>query len=816
MSIINRLSSLPLRFKLVLVSITVEIIMLGLLLGNSLRLMNDAIKYHAATQVENVSPLLSAALSPYIFERDYVSIQAIIDKLVEEKRSDLNYIIVLDESDNLYASAGWEQQKSLPVIDTSIKSALDDERYDTSTPLQLGGQNVGQVRYGVSLANMIGAKSDLLKQVLFIASIEVFLTILLLSIAGYLLTRHIFSLVNATRQIADGDYSNQVKKAGNDEIGQLADNLNAMTTAIRHRVEELNNTQRALTDEKERILVTLNSIGDAVITTDVHGKIEMLNPVAENLTGWTNQEALGLHIEDVFNIKNELTGRPVLNPVAKSLEAGTVLGLANHTVLVQPDGTELPIEDSAAPIRNAEGEIIGVILVFHDVSHARQMARQMAYQARHDSLTGLVNRFEFEERIQRALQSAKSENRHHTLFYIDLDQFKIVNDTCGHFAGDELLKQLTASLKGKIRETDTLARLGGDEFGVLLENCDLSQAGHIADNLRKFIKKFRFEWDDKQFEISASIGVVSISSESDGISEVLSAADVACYIAKEKGRDRVHIQVADDKEHALRRNEMQLVSDISLALEEERFTLFFQKIHCSQSDKSEAPFYEIFVRMLCKDQRLISPFKFITAAERYHLMQQIDRWVVKETLSFFKTHGDLLCDSRFAINLSGLSVNSSEFHKFLVSEIRQSRIKPARICFEITETAAIENLKNASHLITELKKLGCMFSLDDFGSGLSSFAYLKNLRVDYLKIDGGFIKDMHTNQADAYMVEAINQIGHVLGLKTIAEYVENNAIQKAVENIGVDYIQGYGIHKPEPLSNLTKQITSLTGLAGKR
>jgi len=806
---------MPLRFKLVLVSITVEIVMLGLLLGNSLRLMNDAVKYHAETLVENVSPLLDNTLSPYMFERDYVSIQAVIDKLVEEKKSDLNYIIVLDESGKVYASSGWDLQSSMPKIDTSFESALNDERYDTSTHLQLGGQDAGQVLYGVSLANMIHARSNLLQQGLFIASIEVFLTILLLSIAGYLLTRHIFSLVRATRQVAEGDYSTKVKKPANDEIGQLADNFNTMTAAVQHRIEELNTIQRALTDEKERILVTLNSIGDGVITTDVDGRVELLNPVAEKLTGWSNEKARGLPLEEVFKIKNEVTGRPVQNPVMKTLETGGTVGLANHTVLVQPDGTEFPIEDSAAPIRDAGGEIIGVILVFHDVSSTRQMARQMAYQAKHDPLTGLVNRCEFELRVNEALLTAKSESRHHSLFYIDLDQFKIVNDTCGHFAGDELLKQLTTRLKSKIRDSDTLARLGGDEFGVLLENCDLSQAEVIAENLRKYIKEFRFEWDDKLFEISASIGVVPVTSESIGMAEALSAADVACYIAKEKGRDRIHIQVAGDEEHALRRSELQLVSDISLALEEGRFSLHFQKINSTRPGAAEASFYELLVRMQGQDQQLIPAYKFISAAERFQLMQQIDRWVVTEALIFMKTNNHVLGNTRFAINLSGQSINSTEFHKFLVAEIKQSTLNPKRICFEITETAAISNLKNASQLISDLKKLGCMFSLDDFGSGLSSFAYLKNLHVDYLKIDGGFIKDMLNNQADASMVEAIHQIGHVLGLKTIAEYVENKSIQEAVENIGVDYVQGYGIHKPEPLTNLAKQYSNHTDLSVK-
>jgi len=802
MKIFKPFSNLSLRLKLVLISITVEIIMLGLLVGNSLRLMNNAVQYHAETLVEDVAPLLDGALSLYMFERDFVSMQEILDKLVKQGESDLTYIIVLDEQGKAYAGAGRNTKLQLPDLDKTIDSAMNDGIYDSSAALKLGELSVGEVRFGVSLEKMINARSDLLQQGLLIASAEIILTIILLSIGGYLLTRHIFLLVDATRKVANGDYTSNVKKRTNDEIGQLADNFNTMTMAVRDRVEALRESERALTEEKERILVTLNSIGDGVITTDVAGRVELLNPVAQQLTGWCQDEAKGLLLEEIFNIKNEITGRPVQNPVTKCIESGTVVGLANHTVLLRRDGHEFAIEDSAAPIRNSEGEIIGVILVFHDVSSARQMARQMAYQARHDSLTGLVNRAEFEERVKVAIESAKKENRHHALLYMDLDQFKIVNDTCGHFAGDELLKQLTTALKSKIRDTDTLARLGGDEFGVLLQNCDLDRVDFIADGLRKHVKDFRFEWNDKQFDIAVSIGVAPITNTSNSMAEVLSAADVACYIAKEHGRNRIHIHVADDKEHAMRQTEMQLVGDITSAIDEGRFTLYFQKIQSTNGAADDIHFYEFLVRMISKDNDIIAPLSFITAAERFHLMQQVDRWVVSEILGYIKQHQSQLEQDIFAINLSGQSINSDDFTSFLLNEIKTSGIKANQLCFEVTETAAISNLKNASRLIAELKKLGCKFSLDDFGSGLSSFAYLKNLNVDYLKIDGEFIKDVLLDSTDAAMVEAINQVGHIMGLKTIAEYVESEAIQKVVTSMGVDFVQGFGIHEPEPIAKL--------------
>jgi len=782
--------------------------MLGLLLGNSMRLMDKTIEHHAESLVEDVSPLLDGALSLYMFERDYVSMNETLIKLVKAGDSDLKYIIVLDENGDFYTSVGDVTSEHLPAIDSNVDSAFEDGVYDYASPLTLSDLQVGEVRFGISLNESIEARSDLIGQGFIIASAEVIISILLLGIAGYFLTRHIYLLINATRRVASGDYNNPVDKYCEDEVGQLADNFNVMTIAIRDRIEQLKYSEEKLTEEKERIQVTLHSIGDGVITTDIAGNVEFMNPVAEKMTGWSNSDATNLPLETVFKIQHEITREIVQNPVKKCLESSATVGLTNHTVLVRKDGQEFAIEDSAAPIRNSNNEIIGVILVFHDVSSARQLARQMAYQARHDSLTGLVNRVEFEERLNEAIASAQIENRNHALFYMDLDQFKIVNDTCGHFAGDELLKQLTAMLKSKVRDTDTLARLGGDEFGVLLMNCDFQRAEVIANDIRQHVKEFRFEWESQHFELGASIGVVAISSESRSMTEILSAADVACYIAKEKGRNHVHVHVADDEEHAIRRSEMQLVSDISSALEDNRFTLYCQKILNINNQEEDIQGYELLVRMLDTKGQIIAPLTFISAAERFHLIQRVDKWVIKNALYFIREQASRVANTRFSINLSGQSVNSTEFLEFLVNEIKSSGVRPEMLCFEITETAAIENLKNASTMIVELKKLGCMFSLDDFGSGLSSFAYLKNLNVDFLKIDGGFVRDMLSDSADAAMVDAINQIGHVMGLKTIAEYVENHAIQVAVANLGIDYIQGYAVHKPEPLETFFK-LTSV-------
>jgi diguanylate cyclase (GGDEF)-like protein len=433
------------------------------------------------------------------------------------------------------------------------------------------------------------------------------------------------------------------------------------------------------------------------------------------------------------------------------------------------------------------------------------MVKDLEHQASHDALTALVNRQEFERRLQRVIETARTKGAEHALCYLDLDQFKVINDTCGHEAGDELLRQVGGVLQQRTRKRDTLARLGGDEFGVLMEHCSLTQARRVAHGLREAIEGFRFIWEGRTFEVGVSIGLVCITDVSGSILNILSAADRACYAAKDQGRNRVHVYDEGDAELARRHGEMQWVARIPQALEEHRFHLVRQPIVPLNSGLSEGEHYELLIRMEDEEGRIVLPGAFLPAAERYNLSVKIDRWVIAKALAWLKgdpkqLKGLFLC----TINLSGRSLGDEEFLEFIIRQFDETDIPAEKVCFEITETAAIANLFNATRFINALKKRGCRFALDDFGSGLSSFAYLKNLPVDYLKIDGAFVKDMVDDPIDLAMVKSINEIGQAMGKKTIAEHVENEAILEKLKlpEIGVDYAQGYGIAQPRPIEQV--------------
>lgn len=571
---------------------------------------------------------------------------------------------------------------------------------------------------------------------------------------------------------------------------------------IIHDLTHRKQAEDALFEEKERLQITLHSIGDAVITTNVEGTVEFLNPTAELLTGWSVEAAIGHPLEVVFHVVDEQTRKPVANPVRGCLSLGEIVGLGSHSLLVSRIGREFSIQDSAAPIRDRRRNIVGAVLVFQDVTEARKLAQQVAHQASHDPLTGLINRREFETRLLRAVNSAKLQGTEHALCFIDLDGFKIINDTIGHRGGDELLKQIASLLSRYGRSRDSLARIGGDEFCLLMEGCSREQALLIAERMVDATRGYRFAWEGRLFCVGASVGLVDIDRDAVSAQQILMDADLACYTAKDLGRNRVHIYSRNGAGILDRSVPVINIGVLQKALDENLFCLFCQPIRPLRSGAPSFEMYEVLLRLVDERGTLIEPDSFIPIAERYGIMPSIDRWVIRETFrqgAYFKATGN---HHTLTINLSGHTINDESLFDFICGELAASGFDADQLCIEITETAAIHNFGQAAELVQALRRQGCRFALDDFGKGVSSMVYLKNLSVDYLKIDGSFVLNMADNQIDRTMVSAMNEMAHALGIKTVAECAESMSVVEQLCILGVDYVQGFAVGVPKPFDTL--------------
>ena len=565
-------------------------------------------------------------------------------------------------------------------------------------------------------------------------------------------------------------------------------------------VTALRTVTSELAQQHELIRVTLQSIADAVITTDAGGTVTWLNPVAERMTGWLNAEAAGHPVAQVFQTVNEETRAATENPVANCLQRGQVAGLASHnTVLISRHGDEFGIEDSAAPIRNERGELLGVVLVFHDVTEQRRLSGEMSYRATHDALTGLVNRAEFETRLRRVLNEAHEDRSDHALLFIDLDQFKLINDACGHSVGDQLLQQVSKLLAETVRARDTLARLGGDEFAVILAHCSADQAQRVAQQICERMDDFRFMHDERRFRIGASIGLVPVDHRWATTAAIIQAADTSCYAAKEAGRNRVHAWFDTDKAMRARNSEMQWAARLEQALDENRFALYAQRIH-ALGQQTPGVHAEVLLRLIDSDGSVVQPGAFLPAAERFHFASRIDRWVLRHAIDALLSLPNLSTVDTLCVNLSGQSIGDRAFHRQALDVLSEAGSEICRrLCLEITETAAVTNMADASVFIDQVRALGVRIALDDFGAGASSFSYLKNLNVDLLKIDGQFIRDLIDDPLDDAAVRCFVDVARVVGVKTVAEFVDRVEVLDRVREIGVDFAQGFLLHRPEPI-----------------
>ncbi|GMW07408.1 MAG: hypothetical protein AMXMBFR8_22040 [Nevskiales bacterium] len=558
------------------------------------------------------------------------------------------------------------------------------------------------------------------------------------------------------------------------------------------------NIESTLGRGKQQAQITLESIGEGVITADTEGLIDYMNSAAEKLTGALRETAIGKRLTDIVNLIDETDRRDLGDPIQRCLTDRRRVNMGRRAMMLsQAGGKELSIELTASPIKGPGDVLAGAVVIMHDVSEIRGLTKRMSYQATHDALTGLINRREFERRLEEALQSVREQNVAHVLCYLDLDRFKPVNDSCGHIAGDSLLRSVAALIREKVRESDAVARLGGDEFGVLLLGCPLEKARQIADDVCAAVRDYRFAWQDKVFQIGVSIGLVEIGRDSTSIEDLLAAADSACYVAKQEGRGKVHVYSARDEVTARQRGEIYWLRQLQAALKENRFDLHVQPILAVAGRTGDGPALEVFLRLTDEDGKLVLPRQFMQAAERYHLMGSLDRWVVRTALAALGQGAIRLPENRSCtINLSAQTLGEDDFLEFVVECLDQSQVSPPQICFEVTETALLADLERAERFASVLHGMGCQFGLDDFGSGVGALASLQGLDIDYLKIDGAFTRDLRPDNLNGQVVTAITRLAKTVGFRVIAEQVETQADFDALREMGVDYIQGHYVDRP--------------------
>lgn len=573
------------------------------------------------------------------------------------------------------------------------------------------------------------------------------------------------------------------------------------------RSQNLNDAQwqRELFAALERLKATVDSMGEGLLTTDLQGHVQYLNPYAENLIGLTSAVAYQLPVEKVFKLLNETTRAQAVSPVDLCLAESRLITNVNEIVLLNKHGEEFGIDVSAAPIIDIGGNMLGVVMSFKDVSTQRKIASEVAYRASYDRVTGLYNRHAFEKALGRFVQNNREIGKMNALLFIDLDRFKQVNDACGHVVGDQLLKEVAGVMQDCVRKTDMVARIGGDEFGIILRKCDAEKSILLAKSLCKAIGEYRFQHAGSTFEISASIGLVMINESWESEGKLLQAADRACYQAKDEGRNRVHVYVAAHSKPDSMHMMAKWANRIEEALEESKFVLYSQRIFPLKGNAKDQQLAhaEILIRMQGENGELIPPSAFLPAAEQLNMVSRIDRWVVKEVFAWLlNNHSTLEHLDLLSINLSGQSLSDVNFQQFIFTEIESSQVDCSKLCFEVTETSAITNLSDARHFIEVMSKLGVKFSLDDFGSGVSSFGYLNNLLVDYVKIDGQFIQDLVENKVGQATVRCIAEVAKATGKQTIAEWVDNKPVETMLKNMGVDFVQGYLTHEPAPLDEM--------------
>lgn len=786
-----------LRLKLVLASVVVEIVMLTLLVANSLRLMESSLEQQAQAHLAQIAPLLNASLAAPLIQRDYSTLG---DILRESLRKDgVTYMVLFDDKDNVVASEGWDMTQPLPDIDTAI--ADDDEdsrgRYDTAILIQFAGQTYGRLRYGTSTEIFTLAQSHLLNQSILIAVVSVALSILLLALLGYWLTRHLQMLTQGAEEVARGDFDISLPVHSDDEIGRLTTAFNLMTANIRADMEALHaggelqlRYLMQAQQEHARLNSLLSAMNIGILFVSPDNRVVYLNPAF-------------LHIWTIQADPSALIGKPfndaIFHPPSLSSNPGGLGGLLEKG-RTEPEGRlEIETDDERIvtqhnyPVRDQDEKLIGCLTLYEDITQERQTARQLIYLAERDSLTGLYNRHRFQEELARMMNESQRHRTQGALLFFDLDEFKYINDTFGHSAGDSILIRIAGDVGTLIRHHEIFSRLGGDEFAIILPNCTEKDAEALADRVVRVIAQIPFNFEGQNLRLTSSLGIAFYPQHAESAEELIAHADTAMYQAKEAGKNawRVYREDLDASRamiHRLTWNER-----IVHALENDLLELHFQGIY--RTADGTLSHLEALVRMHDKDEpgKLLMPGSFIPTAEKTGKILDIDRWVIRTAIAQLAASPQV---PSIAVNISGRSFDEPSLPGHIATLLEQHGVTPARLLVELTETAAVSDMQDAQRFIDALRKTGCRVCLDDFGSGFASFAYLKHIHVDILKIDGLFIRDLPRDHDNQLFVKAIVDVARGMGKTTVAEFVENQEILDMLKEFGVDQVQGYHLDKP--------------------
>lgn len=793
------------KYKVLAIAIIPMLAIAFILTASHISNRTEEAEYRLINKARTITRMLASSLEYGIVSGNREYTRSLLRSFIDSK--EILSVEVYDANNNLlHKEPGqpvtMKTKQAGMKIETDILRSMEDINDYTDTEPE-STQKVGTLHAGISTMALEKEKQNIIIEGVVITLLILTITIIVTLVYLRQITSPFRTILKDIDTIRDGNIGHQLESSPITELDALARHINNMSTSLKQAHDELiEKSDNELYAERSRALVTLESIGEGVITTDIQGNITYMNPAAEILTGNRLCNVSGKSLHKVLKVRKPGSETIDTYPVEKVITDKENLYHDPHLTLIKPDHSEIVIKDTASPIFDRSREVIGMALIFHDFSSIKHMSDKLAYQASHDDLTDLYNRREFENQLHDALDDARERDTEHSLCYLDLDQFKIINDTCGHLAGDILLKQISQQIKNRIRRHDLLARLGGDEFGIIFYDTNIKEAETLANEVKNSVADFRYIWHDTSFDIGVSIGLVPINAGVNNHSELLMRADSACYIAKDNGRNCIHTYAPSDRDFIRRCDELQWYNRITDALDADQFQLFCQEIQPVSDNRTHQTHYEILLRMI-EEGEIVMPGQFIPASERYLLMPRIDRWVIDAFLSTFERQGIRnFGNITYNINLSGQSLCNTEFIDHLIQRLQSNYINPSALTFEITETAAISNLDKALHFINIMKEMGCKFALDDFGTGVSSFQYLHDLPVDYLKIDGKFVRNIDNSQINRSIVDAIIKIGHELGLEIIAEYVEDEQIRQKLSSCNIDYIQGFAIGKPFPLQEV--------------